>query len=62
MYKVNFSLILLNKKLPDKLIIKEFNIEVLAFFYFAISIATATCTVAPTIGLLPIPKNPIIST
>jgi len=30
--------------------------------YFAISIATATCTVAPTIGLLPIPKNPIIST
>ena len=30
--------------------------------YFAISIATATCTVAPTIGLLPIPRNPIIST
>ena len=30
--------------------------------YFAISIATATCTVAPTIGLLPIPMNPIIST
>ena len=30
--------------------------------YLAISIATATCTVAPTIGLLPIPMNPIIST
>jgi len=28
----------------------------------ASSIATATATVAPTIGLLPIPRNPIIST
>ena len=34
-------------------------------FYFLLiarSIATATDTVAPTIGLLPIPRNPIIST
>lgn len=28
----------------------------------ASSIETATATVAPTIGLFPIPKNPIIST
>ena len=28
----------------------------------AVATSTATATVAPTIGLLPIPKNPIIST
>ena len=32
------------------------------FLFKARSIATAIATVAPTIGLLPIPKNPIIST
>ena len=32
------------------------------YFFIASSIATATATVAPTIGLLPIPRNPIIST
>ena len=30
--------------------------------YFACAIATATATVAPTIGLLPMPMRPIIST
>ncbi len=34
----------------------------LNYFFIASSIATATATVAPTIGLLPIPRNPIIST
>ena len=34
----------------------------LNYFFIASSIATATATVAPTIGLLPIPKKPIIST
>ncbi len=33
-----------------------------AYFLNACSISTATATVAPTIGLLPIPRNPIIST
>ena len=37
--------------------ISKFN-----YFFIASSIATATATVAPTIGLLPIPRNPIIST
>jgi len=37
--------------------INKFN-----YFFIASSIATATATVAPTIGLLPIPRNPIIST
>ena len=32
------------------------------FLLIARSIATATDTVAPTIGLLPIPRKPIIST
>ena len=32
------------------------------YFLIASSTATATATVAPTIGLLPIPKKPIIST
>ena len=30
--------------------------------YFAVETATANVTVAPTIGLLPIPIRPIIST
>ena len=34
----------------------------LNYFFIASSIATATATVAPTIGLLPIPRKPIIST
>ena len=34
----------------------------LYYFFIASSTATATATVAPTIGLLPIPKKPIIST
>ena len=47
------------------------NLELLKVFYVcyivvnylqASSIATATATVAPTIGLLPIPIKPIIST
>jgi len=33
-----------------------------AYFDIASSTATATATVAPTIGLLPMPINPIIST
>ena len=43
-----------------KLILKE----LLNFYYYfkASETATATATVAPTIGLLPIPINPIIST
>jgi len=32
------------------------------YFFIASSTDTATATVAPTIGLLPIPRNPIIST
>ena len=32
------------------------------FLFRARSIATAIATVAPTIGLLPIPRKPIIST
>ena len=32
------------------------------YFFMASSTETATATVAPTIGLLPIPRNPIIST
>ena len=35
---------------------------VLAYFFMASSTATATATVAPTIGLLPMPMRPIIST
>ena len=33
-----------------------------AYFFMASSTATATATVAPTIGLLPMPMRPIIST
>ena len=32
------------------------------YFFMASSTATATATVAPTIGLLPMPRKPIIST
>lgn len=32
------------------------------YFFKASAIDTATATVAPTIGLLPIPRKPIIST
>ena len=32
------------------------------YFFIASSTETATATVAPTIGLFPIPRNPIIST
>ena len=53
--------ILENKKSPDE--IKTFRVLVKSCNYLqASSIATATATVAPTIGLLPIPINPIIST
>lgn len=41
----------------DLLYTKVFN-----YFFIASSIATATATVAPTIGLLPMPRKPIIST
>ena len=34
----------------------------LTYFDNAVATSTATATVAPTIGLLPIPKKPIIST
>ena len=37
-------------------------LEVDYFLLIARSIATAIATVAPTIGLLPIPRKPIIST
>ena len=43
----------------------SFDIVLFAMDYFlliAMSTVTATATVAPTIGLLPIPRNPIIST
>ena len=33
-----------------------------SYFFMASSTATATATVAPTIGLLPMPRKPIIST
>ena len=33
-----------------------------AFFFMASSTETATATVAPTMGLLPMPRKPIIST
>ena len=33
-----------------------------AYFFIASSMATATATVAPTMGLLPMPRKPIIST
>ena len=39
------------------------NVSLVNYFLLrARSIATAIATVAPTIGLLPIPKKPIIST
>ena len=34
----------------------------LSYFFIASSTATATATVAPTMGLLPMPRKPIIST
>ncbi len=41
----------------------HFILKRIAYFLFkARSIATAIATVAPTIGLLPIPRKPIIST
>lgn len=43
-------------------LIGRFTGIVKLFYFEASSIETATATVAPTIGLLPIPKNPIIST
>ena len=33
-----------------------------SYLFIASATATATATVAPTIGLLPIPRKPIIST
>lgn len=36
--------------------------DVLYYFASACATDTATATVAPTIGLLPIPRKPIIST
>ena len=38
------------------------NPDIVLFYFIASSIETATATVAPTIGLFPIPINPIIST
>ena len=32
------------------------------YFFIASAVATATATVAPTMGLLPMPRKPIIST
>ena len=36
--------------------------EVFASYFWLSATATATATVAPTMGLLPMPKKPIIST
>ncbi|SHE56691.1 hypothetical protein SAMN05444405_10298 [Bacteroides luti] len=49
---------------PHKsMIYGDFNIvDSLNYLAKAVAISTATATVQPTIGLLPIPKNPIIST
>ncbi len=41
---------------------RSFYFKINIFYLQASSIATATATVAPTIGLLPIPRKPIIST
>ena len=39
-----------------------FNLQKIFYYLEASSIATATATVIPTIGLLPAPIKPIIST
>ena len=39
-----------------------YRVLYITYLFIASSIATATATVAPTIGLLPIPISPIIST
>ena len=43
-------------------VISLFCLLPIDYLFIASSIATATATVAPTIGLLPIPIRPIIST
>ena len=40
----------------------EGNPKVIPSYFWLSTIATATATVAPTMGLLPMPKKPIIST
>ena len=50
-------------KVPDKNFLSDtFSKNFVAFYLPASSIATATATDAPTIGLLPMPIRPIIST
>ena len=50
-------------KNPHKsMIYGDDNIVIINYLAKAVAISTATATVQPTIGLLPIPKNPIIST
>ena len=45
--------------LRDKVYVAVFS---LTAYFIASAVATATATVAPTMGLLPMPKKPIIST
>ncbi len=53
----------LSEKSPECKYSGDFSSPILRFVYFLLSdTATATATVAPTMGLLPIPKKPIIST
>ncbi len=51
------------KKTPKAVNPGDLFVRILRFVYFLLSeTATATATVAPTMGLLPMPKKPIIST
>ena len=57
------SLLLPGKEKGFRLVQSEAFCSGYASFYFRLSAtATATATVAPTIGLLPMPRKPIIST
>ena len=58
--KIRVFIKVFNIKKPRPLSKRGFLISCL--LNYACEIATATATVAPTIGLLPIPINPIIST
>ena len=54
--------LLLIKKQRSFIYLKSLNTSFFADYLEASSTATAQATVAPTIGLLPIPIRPIIST
>ena len=56
-----FRALCIEKSLLTEMIRSDFFVK-LFYFLSASSTATATATVAPTMGLLPMPKKPIIST